>query len=175
MYKNWKVENWETPVSRAHSLLMVSLLDDCKRLSIILQDVRDPTRRRFRFSFSNYPVYRNILEEYRLEIWVQMQEQRKEKELGWTLIVPGSQWLRSFKENEPLLELHNPNLVHYMICTENDVIEVLSNAAPEILEIEPAGENEELAGKSIVFYSPGDRDKIEPIFDEIKKLTREDP
>lgn len=168
MYKNWKVENWETPVSQAKSLVMVSLIQKVE-LSIILQDIRDPQRRRFQFTFSNYSAYRNILEEYRLELWSEIEGKREG--MGWTLIIPDSRWIAELKESEALLEIHNPNLVHYMICTEDDVIEVLSDESPKIVEIEPASEDEELPGRTTTLYYPEDKDKIEEVFNEIKGAT----
>jgi hypothetical protein len=47
------------------------------------------------------------------------------------LIVPDSPWVQEFA-NEPVLEFFNPGIVHYVIATENDVIEVLSDDAPTI-------------------------------------------
>jgi hypothetical protein len=158
MYEGWKIERWETPVSDVKSLAMVSLVDD-GQLSIVLQETRDAIRRRFCLSFKNYPVYRNILEEYRLELWNEIKDQRKG--IGWTIIIPESQWLASLLKSEPLLGECNPNLVHYVICTEDDVIEVLSNALPQITELDPAAEDEEVPGKSRVYFYPEDKDKID--------------
>ena len=170
MYEDWKVERWETPVSSAKSLAMVSLIDEgC--LAIILQDLRDPSRRRFCFTFSNYPVYRNILEEYRTELWERLND--KENTLGWTLTVRDSPWIAAFRQTEPLLEVENPHLIHYMICTEDDVVEVLSSAPPDIREIEP-GKQSESVGKSQVYHHPEDREQIEKIVKEVReKQTRE--
>jgi hypothetical protein len=37
------------------------------------------------------------------------------------------------RDNEPLFVLHGgEHAVHYMVCTEDDVIEVLAKDAPEI-------------------------------------------
>jgi hypothetical protein len=72
MYEGWIVERWETSVSDAKSLVLVSLLDQHGQVSIVVQDLRDPNRRRFRFTSQHYPAYRNILEEFRLELWTQL-------------------------------------------------------------------------------------------------------
>jgi hypothetical protein len=42
-----------------------------------------------------------------------------------------SPWVQEFV-NEPILELFNPGIVPYLIATENDVVEVLSNEDPTI-------------------------------------------
>jgi hypothetical protein len=68
------------------------------------------------------------------------------------MIVPDSPWVQEFV-NEPILEVFNPGIVHYMIVTENDVIEVLSNEEPTI----------ELFGRSGLaegFYSRGRPDSF---------------
>ena len=58
-------ERWQTPVSDAQSLAMVSLLDQ-NGLQITLEDLQDPARRRFKFVSRRVAAYRNILEEYRM-------------------------------------------------------------------------------------------------------------
>lgn len=128
MYKDWKVERWNTPVSDERLLGMVSLVDD-GQLTIVVEDTLN---RQFRFIFTDYPAYRNIMEEYRTELWRKLYD----KNLGSTLLIVESQWIASFRATEPLLEVHHPNLTHYMICTVNDVVEVLSSGNPKIVEIE---------------------------------------
>ncbi|MBI4356110.1 MAG: hypothetical protein HY597_06670 [Candidatus Omnitrophica bacterium] len=146
MYEGWQFERWETPVSAAGSLALVSLIDD-GNLRIVLQDHHNPKRRRFQLTFSKFPAYRNILEEYRTELWTKLSTQQ----LGQTLTIPHSLWITSLRKAEPLLDVHYPRLTHYMICTEDDVIEVLSPGPPEVLEIEPGQEGESV-GKSVVYY-----------------------
>jgi hypothetical protein len=86
-------------------------------------------------TFLNYPAYRNIDESYRTELWQRRQQLNDPDATGWTLVVPDSPWIREFA-NEPILESFNPGLVHYMIATENDVIEVLSNEEPAVKRID---------------------------------------
>ena len=149
MYQDWQVERWETPVSDVKSLAMVSLTDCQGHLTIIVQDLRDPQRRRFQFTFEQYPAYRNIMEEYRMELWTYLD--RAGFHCGWTMRVQDAPWSRELKQ-EPVVAVANPTLQHYMICTEDDVIEVLANAAPTIIEIAPADAEEALPGKSIIYY-----------------------
>lgn len=64
---------------------MVSLVDDgC--LKVTVEDLRDPARPRWRFTFRHAPICRNILEEYRLETWELVHQGGERK--GWTVIVP---------------------------------------------------------------------------------------
>ena len=130
MYDGWKPRRWETPVSDVQGLMMVSLVDD-GTLTITLEDERN---RRFQFRFSNYPVYRNILEEYRTKLWDLVKGMQGP--LGQTWLVLDSPWIASLQEAEPLLEIHSPNLKHYVVCTGDDVIEVLSNEKPIVKEVE---------------------------------------
>ena len=163
MYEGWQFEDWQTPVSKAKSLQMVSLVDDVK-LSILLQDLQDSQRRRFRFTFENYPAYRNINESYRTELW-RLLPGGKTKNLGWTFIVTDSPWIASFSQ-ETLLYVF-PTLVHYVISTEDDVIEILSPELPEIIEIEPQADPEPLPGKSVIL-NRSDFNSTEELIDYIK-------
>ncbi|MGD0001809.1 MAG: hypothetical protein ABSE21_17060 [Bryobacteraceae bacterium] len=116
----------------AKHLFMESLHDTSEGLEIELADYLNnvPTAR-YKVTFKKYPAYRNIQEEYRLELWEGRKRLNDPNARGWTLTVPHSPWVLDFA-NEPILEVFNPGIVHYMITTENDVIEVLSNEEPRI-------------------------------------------
>jgi len=160
-------KRWETPVSDAESLSMFSLFDK-KNLEIILQDLRDPNGKRFKFSFYKVAAYKNILEEYRTnEI-----EFPNRKVFGWTIVSDTSKWLNNLKQEEDLFEGNNPNCKHFIIITEDDVIEILCSDFPDIIEIESAKEEEELPGKSTIYYHPQDRKDIDKLIDTIKKDSR---
>lgn len=126
MYENWNFERWPTPVSDEPFLGMVSLVDDGE-LKIVVKNSRD---QQFCFTFTDYPAYRNIMEEYRTELWPRLHG----KNLGNTLLIVESQWISSLKVNEPLLEIHLSHLFHYMICTADDVLEILTPAEPLVVE-----------------------------------------
>ena len=153
MYEGWGFERWETPVSDLDSIAMVSLVDD-GRLKITVEDLRDTARPRWRFTFRQAPIYRNILEEYRLELWELVHAGGERK--GWTVMVPSSPWLAQLKEKEPLIEVHHPNLLHFQIGTEDDVIDVLSPEEPLIESVEPASPGDPTPGKSEVLHFGGD-------------------
>jgi hypothetical protein len=128
MYEDWEFERWETPVSNERLLSMVSLIDDSEILAIVIDGLPN---KRIRFVFTDYPAYRNIQELYRTELWNKLYR----KNLGITLIIPKSEWIESFRQSKELLDVYHPNAVHYMICTDDGCVEVLSNEPPEITEI----------------------------------------
>ncbi|MBA2339038.1 MAG: hypothetical protein H0V88_01470 [Pyrinomonadaceae bacterium] len=128
MYEDWEFERWETPVSNERLLSMVSLIDDSEILTIVIDGLPN---KRIRFVFTDYPAYRNIQELYRTELWNKLYR----KNLGITLIIPKSEWIESFRQSKELLDVYHPNAVHYMICTDDGCVEVLSNEPPEITEI----------------------------------------
>ena len=166
MYEDWNFERWETPISDLKSIAMVSLVDDGE-LTITVEDLRDPSRPRWAFRFTRAPMYQNILEEYRLELWQRVHVDGKR--YGWTVRVPNSPWLAQLKEKEGLIEVHDPGLQHFQIGTEDDIIDVLSAKAPEILAIEPARPEERKPGKTEVLFAHEDRDKVEALFETIKR------
>lgn len=119
-------------MSDANHLCMESLQDRSGLLEIELADHwNNAATARFKVTFRNYPAYRNIDELYRVELWERRKQMAHADATGWTLIVPDSPWLREFT-NEPVLDFFNPGIVHYLIVTENDVIEVLSNEEPKV-------------------------------------------
>jgi hypothetical protein len=169
LYRGWRVERWETPASDARSLRLVSLVD-AGALEITLEDAGDPNRRRWRFTFSDAPAYLNLREEYRLELSA---EGITADKVGWTLLVPNSPWLDLLRRAEPLLDVHHPILSHFQIGTEDDVIDVLSSAAPRIEEVEPADPNSPPAGRSNILFWPTDRERIDREIQNTK--TQQEP
>ncbi len=165
LYTNWVLERWETLITDAKSLVLVSLVDMHGILSIQLEAQRDTHQRRFQVDFTRYPCYRNLLEEYRLELW---EAHGETGSAGWTFQIRCSPWIAELEQHEPLFATVFPNLKHFLICTEDDVIEVLSDETPTFREIAPAADTPP-AGKSTVLQSPKDRDKIDQIFAEVKQ------
>lgn len=155
-------ERWETPVSDARSLALVSLVDQ-GGLHITVQDLRDSARRRFRFSFARVPAYRSILEEYRTS------ERSPLGRTGWTRIDLSSHWLADLRRRQPLFDVHAPGCRHYIIVTEDDVVDVPAPKAPEIVEVAPAAMDEPAPGKSTVLYHPADRTRIDAVLDGLRR------
>ena len=171
IYAGWRAERWETPVSDAGSLRLVSLLDD-GALHLVLEDAHHEARLRWRFTFRNVPAYLNLLEEYRLELWAH--EARQGKRLGWTVQVPDSPWLARLYQSESLLELHHPGLVHYQVGTEDDVIDILAPTPPLIEELGPAPADSPPAGRSTTLFWSRDRAQIEQSVEAIASRARDE-
>lgn len=119
----------------AKHLFMDSLHDDSEGLEIKLSDWSNNTATaRFRVTFKNYPAYRNIQEEYRLALWKRRDALGDPGLTGWAFTVPNSPWAQEFAK-EPILEIFNPSVIHYLITTENDVVEVLSAEEPAVEQL----------------------------------------
>lgn len=125
LYQEWKFTRWETPVSDVQHLFMVSLVDAKGQLTINLSTF--PEKFQYELTLNRYPAYRNILEEYRLELWAALTGAQA---TGYTLIVADSPWIEELKEHEPLLSVLHPQLRHYIISTSDDVIEILTDEEP---------------------------------------------
>lgn len=166
MYERWRFERWETPISDLKSVAMVSLTDD-GTLSIVVEDLRDPSRPRWRFRFIDAPFYQNIQEEYRMELWEKVFAGGRR--YGNTRTVPDSPWLASLREHEELVHVYHPHLVHFQISTEDDVIDILSPDAPEITAIAPAGPGDPTPGKSRILYAEDDREEVDELFDQLRR------
>jgi hypothetical protein len=150
MYKGWKIKRWDTPVSDVSSLVMVSLIDD-GMLSITFEAPQLSNRPRWCFTFKKYPAYRNIMEEYRMGLWEHLDQSNQR--LGHTFIVERSPWIDSFQSEDPLIEFYNTDLIHYVISTEDDVIEILAISV-EVTDLGDTTSDSPRAGKSIVLYNP---------------------
>ncbi len=150
MYEAWQVKRWDTPISDVGSLVMASLVDDGV-LSIILEAPRFENRPRWQFTFEAYPAYCNILEEYRLKLWDHLSQSKQR--CGSTFIVDNSPWIAAFYETEFLLEVHYPDLNHYVISTEDDVIEILAPSV-EVICLGDTPLSVPSVGKSRILYNP---------------------
>jgi hypothetical protein len=128
MYDKLKIKRWETPISDSKWLGMLSFYDVAE--SNILEIRLNDGKQEISIKFENYPAYRNILEEYRTALWRHLD--KTSQKCGWTFEVINSSWSEELNNEEPLLEIHNPGLRHFVISTNDDVIEVLSNLEPKI-------------------------------------------
>jgi hypothetical protein len=153
-YSAWVVSPLLTPVSDVGSLALVHLHDNNRGLEIVVEAPRKPQRPRWSLTFSVYPAYRNVPEELRLALWRHLDATSQVS--GHTFEVVNSPWLSAFRASEPLVDVHFPKLRHFVVTTEDDVIEVLSPEPPKVLELGPAPADALPAGKSEVFYSPED-------------------
>ena len=140
MYEGWQFERWDTLVSDIEFLTMISLTEIRGIIRIVVQGGFDLEQRQYCIEFEWSPAYRNIQEQYRLSLWKQIPEGVDGRKPGNTLIIPESKWIESFCGHEPIFELDVDKYRHYMICTGDDVIEVIANAPPKIYEVEPGKE-----------------------------------
>lgn len=115
----------------------------------------DTNRKRYCFIFKKVAAYKNTLEEYILN------ESFSRTLYGWTIQSENSTWLNEYRQKEPLFEIDNPICKHFVIMSEDDVLEILCPSFPDIKEIESAKVDEELPGKSIILFHPEDRKAIE--------------
>jgi hypothetical protein len=145
IYQNWKILNWETPVSQFSSPRL-ELLMDASCLSIIIQDGAGERRARVRFIFGNDYAYRNINESFRNELWAKMPTN-----LGQTLIVEDSDFLNLLRSDNIGEETFS-KAKHYLFKTEDDVIEVVATQNPEIQMLTDAEENSPAVGKSKILF-----------------------
>ena len=121
-YNNWEPKKWKTDLSELDYLFFESLSDSEKGLVITLSNSQDVN---FEVIFKNYPAYRNVLEEYKLNLWAI--RDKKWFEIGNTWIVENSDWLNQLEKDESLITHHEDKLKHYLICTQSAVIEILSS------------------------------------------------
>jgi hypothetical protein len=128
MYEKWLCKRWETPVSD-RPMSMVSLTD-ADGLEIVVNASRTGEQpRRYKFLFKKPAGYRNLPEEYRTELWGKFS---KSSHPGSTFIVESSPWIAEIAVHEPLLMVHDRGVVHYVIATDDDVVEILSSQPPTI-------------------------------------------
>lgn len=107
------------------------------------------------------------MEEFRLALWQRLGRSRQR--CGNTFFVKESDWIAGFRNTEPLLELKaRGTLRHYVIATEDDVVEVISSQQPSIETLGDAPEGEPPAGRSVVLYNPHDRSEIETLLNNTK-------
>ena len=128
MYKDWKIKNWETPLAHSNFSLK-SLFDNLKKLEITVENSNSEYVISFEYQ---YPVYRNILGTYRLELWSYLKDNYPNHTS--TFIVENSSWINYFVESEILLDVHE-NIKHFVIASERDVVEVLSPVSPNISKL----------------------------------------
>ncbi len=169
MYDTWKIERWETPFSDATSLVMARLVD-CDGLSIVLEAPHLTDRPRWRIEFGRCAAYRNILEEYRLGLWAHL-DQSKQR-CGNAFVVTNSPWIAEFREHEPLLEVHDSGVKHFVVATEDDVVEILSGSPPRIVGLGSTDPDEPPAGKSLVFSMPGDSEAAAKVLGQLARELR---
>lgn len=167
MYRSWTITRWDTPIADVQRVLMVSLVDTGRELTLLLEGHSRSGHPRWRVRFREYPAYRNIDEAFRLELWKWLDESGQR--CGSTFTVIESPPLASW-ETGYLHEL-SPGVRHYVVATDDDVVEVLSHFAPTWEEVEPALPGNPLPGKSIHLYLGEDDAAIEQLGEELQRRS----
>ena len=162
-YSQWRIAPWETPWESVRGLTLVSLVDDGE-LRIVVENVRDNGRPRWEIfcPAHTYPAYRNVLEDVRLRLWEALDKVGAPRTPAFEVLE--SPWLKSLRESEPLLDVTYTGARHWVITSEDDVVEVLASCEPQIRSIEPAAPESEIPGKSEVFYHPEDKERMREAF-----------
>jgi hypothetical protein len=168
MYRGWKISRWETPIVDVRRVLLVSLVDAGRELTILLERHSSSERLRWRVRFRKYPAYRNIDEAFRLELWKWLDESGQRCGSTFTVIEspPLASWETSY------LHEVRPGVRHYVIATDDDVVEVLSHDAPTWEEAEPALPGDPLPGKSTHLYLGEDDAAIEHLVEDLNRRSR---
>jgi hypothetical protein len=164
MYDGWRVTRWETPVVDAARLAMVSLTDLDHELVILLEAFHSPDRPRWRVRFRQYPAYRNVDEAYRTNLW-QWLDQSNQR-VGFTFTVDESPRFASWGT----VYLHDvvPGAQHFVIATDDDVVEVISAQSPIWESADPAERGSPSPGKSRHLYVGEDDAEIEQLIADVK-------
>jgi len=147
-YETWIIKRWETPFSAIGSIALASLVDD-GQLTITFEAPREPGRPRWKVKFDKIAGYRNLLEEFRLELWQHLDT--TQQRCGNTFTVANSPWIKELRRREGVFEAIHPNSSHFVFLTEDDVIEVLSSNSPAIEFLGATPEGSKPAGKTTVY------------------------
>ena len=164
MYDDWVISRWETPVVDATHLGLVSLVDANRELAMVFEVTGSPERLRWCVRFRRYPGYRNIDEAYRTALWQRLDESGQR--CGATFTVQESTRLASWDTG--YLQGMYPHARHFVIATDDDVIEVISDEEPVWDSVEPGGLNDPPPGKSKHLYIGKDDAEIARMVAAIK-------
>ena len=170
MYRNWTITRWETPVVDVPRVLLVSLVDAGRELTLLLEGHARDGRPRWRVRFRDYPAYRNIDEAFRLDLWKWLDESAQRCGSTFTVVEspPLASWATGYLHELP------PGVRHYVVTTGDDVVEVLSHHAPIWEEAEPADPSDSLPGKGEHLYQGEDDDAIERLGEDLQRRSRGD-
>ena len=170
-YTEWQIDRWETPLSDIRSLVMVSMSDCHRQLTFTFEAPRESGGPRWELKFNTYPGYRNLLEEFRIQLWEHLDS--TDQRCGNTFFVTNSPWIQTLRKTEGVFDHYYPEMFHYVMATEDDVIEVLSPETPVVSVSMRQADGEPPAGKSTVFYAPAGREKMERVFPQLKRGSQE--
>ena len=136
-YSTWK------PIPEIESEMFVdAVIDDCSGLRILLRS-RDPLSPVICICFENYYVYRNADESYRLLLWSDGVFENK----SWPLCKTSQSNLIDWLDNEEGGVYAKNKMIHYLIKTDVDVIDIVTNQTPPKVWVLNKDEKKDWEGK----------------------------
>lgn len=127
VYSKWKIMKWPTPMSAFVNPRLESLKDGIQ-LEIVIQNFTHGDQRpKVEFVFSGIYSYRNINKGFRTSLW----EVVPLSNLGATWMVQNSDFLDLLKADVQGAATFR-DARHFVIATENDVIEIVACAPPRM-------------------------------------------
>lgn len=169
MYQGWKLSKWNTPISEIGTLLLISLTRVGRDVTLEFEAFRDPLRPRWQVKFIQCSAFRCIDEMFRCKLWKMMDE--TDQRCGITFLAvepePFESWGTGYIQD------WEKGVQCYVLCTEDDVIEVLTASEPEWREIPSGAGKEPLPQSSSHLYLPEDREKVDGVIQRIQDANRD--
>ena len=116
---------WHPLESISKNLYVKSLYDDSEGFRILLEG---DGNLKILLSFENYYGYRNFNESERLKTWNQYSSLAS----NWSLYTAKNTAFTKWLSDESLGIVEENDITHYLITTEDDVIEILSSDPPTV-------------------------------------------
>ena len=156
-YHHWSIRRWETPVSDVQRLTLVSLSDCNASLDVTVEASWESPRRRWKVQFSRYPAFRSTDEMHLQQLWGWLDG--SSQRCGSTFTVLNSPWIDEVLVDYP---------IHYVLCTLDDIIEVVSEKEPVWQPLEDAPEDAPIPGKVQHLFLPEDEAEVEKLVQDIR-------
>lgn len=122
------LKRWETPLEKCNRMSM-GLLKDDGTLTLEIADVSKEEDHKYRIEFDSFEAYKSTNESYLNELW-----NLRSENIGFTFVVENSKWVKDLM-TDPIFQDHCEGIVHYVIATLDEGIEVLAKAKPRISSI----------------------------------------
>jgi len=125
-----KYVSWNTPVSDENFLLVDMQYEDCCLKLSLDPSIDGFNKKKTKITFSKVASFKITSERYMNYMWNEISESGA---CGRTLFVENSEWIQNLSSSDGLFALFEKNPTHYLILTDNEVIDVLSSNYPEII------------------------------------------
>lgn len=136
MSKYGKRKDWLTALSGHGLLYFVKLVVERDLLIVVELEKAEPW---FCFRWNEFVAYTCAKEEYAVPWDV---DGTNSSSSGCTHMVDNSSWIQELKTGTGLLDLRSPNLKHFVIVSDEYVVQIISSEEPEIFERAPDTTNE---------------------------------